>query len=517
MYISKIWLHNFKSFSGSHELELCDGINFFVGNNNCGKTTIFKAIEFIQSGKNKLDYITKGKEDENVCVEIEFSGKDIKDLVDSDHLNLSKYRQYITEIIGSNDEEPIYSIRVMRSSEETKLKSKKGVLDIKNVRVYNPSSREKEKIKRYENPTGIDKTITALFDPQYVYSDLKNEDYQDFGKTKIVGKMINDITREFQNEPIWRGFTESYREAFGEKGLSGILSGLEKEVSDILAEQYGEGEVEFDFAPPEIDILLKTGNILLSDNGIKTPVSDKGTGMQRALALSLIQVYAKKTNKLTNGIGKPIIFCIDEPETFLHPKAQDRLMEAFMQLSHRYQIFITTHSPYLLKYYDKKSHQITIFSKGNNTSQVKSQDMLDLFSSYSPSWGEINYFAFDVLSVEFHNELYGYMHYHIAEIDSNYSSITKFDNWLRDQSVKLLDAKEGYMDICKDDCIDLDYIRESNGKMKIQKVTLPTIIRNIIHHPENRNNNFSTQQLDISTRLLVGIIKQFMNTEKQCD
>lgn len=53
MYISKIILNNFKSFAGRHELELSDGINFFVGNNNCGKTTIFRAIEFIQSGKSQ--------------------------------------------------------------------------------------------------------------------------------------------------------------------------------------------------------------------------------------------------------------------------------------------------------------------------------------------------------------------------------------------------------------------------------------------------------------------------------
>ena len=41
---------------------MCEEINFFVGNNNCEKTTIFKAIEFIQTGKNKDDFIIKGKE-----------------------------------------------------------------------------------------------------------------------------------------------------------------------------------------------------------------------------------------------------------------------------------------------------------------------------------------------------------------------------------------------------------------------------------------------------------------------
>ena len=75
MYIKNIKLNNFKSFAGEHELELSDGVNFFVGNNNCGKTTIFKAIEFIQTGKNKEEFITKGKENEDISVEIELREK----------------------------------------------------------------------------------------------------------------------------------------------------------------------------------------------------------------------------------------------------------------------------------------------------------------------------------------------------------------------------------------------------------------------------------------------------------
>ena len=81
MYISKIFLKNFRSFKGKHTIELTKGINFFVGNNNCGKTTIFRAIEFIQSGKNIEEYITKGIDNEPVSVELEFSGNDIPDII----------------------------------------------------------------------------------------------------------------------------------------------------------------------------------------------------------------------------------------------------------------------------------------------------------------------------------------------------------------------------------------------------------------------------------------------------
>lgn len=123
MYISKIKLENFKSFIGKHELYLSEGINFFVGNNNCGKTTIFKAIEFIQMGKNKEDYITKGKESEDISVEIEFRGHDVKDIINDENLNLKKYQDYIID-----NQDGTFSLKVLRSSTNTSITQGKKML-----------------------------------------------------------------------------------------------------------------------------------------------------------------------------------------------------------------------------------------------------------------------------------------------------------------------------------------------------------------------------------------------------
>lgn len=495
MYIAKIKLKNFRSFVGEHELNLSKGINFFVGNNNCGKTTIFKAVEFIQSGKNKEEYVTKGKESEELSVEVEFRGSDIKDIVNDENLNLKKYQDYIMD-----NSDGTYSLKILRSSLDTSVtQGKKSVnLDIKNIRVYNPNSEEKG-IKMYENPTGIDKTIMALFDAQFVYSDLKNEEYQDFGKTKVIGKIINDITKDFQkeidadgNKTVWGEFKDAHTKAFGDKGLLEILNGLETKITEILNAQYGEVDVKFNFGLPEIDNFFKTGNIILSDNGISTPISQKGTGMQRALALSLIQLYAEITNKSESAIEKPIIFFIDEPETFLHPKAQNKLMETFSKLSDTSQIFITTHSPYLLKLFDKSKHQLSIFYKDGCCSKFHHKDMLDIFGNYSPSWGEINYFAFDVPSVEFHNELYGFLQARAIDEDNKNYYEENFDKWLKSKGI---DQNEQYKRLMRD------------GSIKNETKTLPTLIRNIIHHPENSNNSYSTERLKMSIEKLIDVIK----------
>ena len=472
MYISKLKLNNFKGFSGEHEFNFSEGINFLVGNNNCGKTTIFRAIDFLQNGGNKESFINNkiGKEG-CVSVEVEITGSDLKDFIENtDDTNVKKYQ---SAIIDNGDE--TFSLKIIRSSTE----------DIKKIKLYIPD------VDEYKNLAGIDKAIKALFDAQFVYSDLNNDDYQDFGKTKIIGRLINEALSGFRESKEWKEFEAAHEKAFGEKGLRSQLQNLEQQVSDTLKLQYGEGELKIRFDLPNIDNFSKAGSLELEDSGGVTGVSDKGTGMQRALALSLIQVYADTNN---GGSKKPIFFFIDEPETFLHPMGQDRMLAAFEKLTGKHQLFITTHSPYLLRNFKKDTHKLMIFEKdeiGNNELQNDSQT-LSLFGKSSPTWGEINYFAFGVLSVEFHNELYGFLQAKAIDEDQNNYFEKKFDQWL----------------IGKGFAADKNYIRLKKDRTTDEnKRTLPTYIRNLIHHPENdRNKDYTDEELKNSIDRMVKLL-----------
>lgn len=476
MYISKLKLNNFKGFSGEHEFNFSEGINFLVGNNNCGKTTIFRAIDFLQKGGDKKDFINnKISKEEHVSVEIEITGSDLKDFIENtDDTNVKKYQ---SAIIDNGDD--TFSLKIIRSSAE----------DIKKIKLYIPDADE------YKNLAGFDNAIKSLFDAQFVYSDLNNDDYQDFGKTKIIGRLINEALSGFRESKEWKEFEVAHEKAFGEKGLRNQLQNLEQQVSNTLKLQYGEGELKIRFDLPTIDNFSKAGSLELEDSGGVTGVSDKGTGMQRALALSLIQVYADANN---GGSKKPIFFFIDEPETFLHPMGQDRMLVAFEKLTGKHQIFITTHSPYLLKKFKKDTHKLMIFEKdenGNNKLQNDNQT-LSLFGDSSPTWGEINYFAFDVLSVEFHNELYGFLQAKAIDKDQNNCYEKKFDKWL---------VGEGFV-------ADKNYIRlKKDGTTDENKRTLPTYIRNLIHHPENNlNEKYTNEELKISTEKMIKLLQQLL-------
>ena len=390
-------------------------------------------------------------------------------LGNTDNSNVKKYK---SGIIDNGD--GTSSLRIIRSSD-----------DIKKIKVYIPDDDE------YKNLTGFDKAIKVLFDAQFVYSDLNNNDYQDFGKTKIIGRLIDGALNGFRGSEEWKEFEKAHEKAFGENGLKNQLQSLEQRVSNILKEQYGEGELKIRFDLPAIDNFSKAGSLELEDSGGVTEVSDKGTGMQRALALSLIQVYADANNEDSE---KPMFFFIDEPETFLHPMAQNRLLAAFEKLSNKHQLFITTHSPYLLKSFKKDLHKLMIYGKDESGNNILTNDSqtLNLFGKSSPTWGEVNYFAFGVLSVEFHNELYGFLQARAIDEDQGNYREEKFDQWL---------VNKGFI-------ADKRYTRlRMDGTTKTHNSTLPTYIRNLIHHPENSHNpSYTDEELKSSSERMINIL-----------
>ncbi|CDI65075.1 Putative uncharacterized protein orf-495 [Lactobacillus helveticus CIRM-BIA 101] len=467
MYIKKMVLHNFKSFSSNNsedediEIPFASGVNYLVGNNNVGKTTILNALDFLTTGGKKENVITNGHEQENVSVTI------VIDNVNPFAGSLKKYNPYINN----------HQLTLKRSSEENTVKQGKDgkeknvKFDIKKVRVFNYQKNQ------FENPTGIGSTITDLIDPQIVYADMHNEDYQDFGTTKTTGKLIQIITKEFQTGPEFAALKEAHKKAFGDNGIQKYLNDTERNIDEILSDQFGDSKMEFKFDFPNVNDLIKKGNILSTENGIETDISEKGNGLQRALALAIIQVYSKVSTKDENTQ-----FLIDEPEIYLHPKAQDKLIDSLVNLSKNGdQVFITTHSPYILRHYHEDNDSIIVLSLKKEGNQ-KEIDFVDSLLFSPTSIGEVTYKAFGVPNVDLHQLLFTKIYiYWIRNKKTKDSSLSAFDDDFLQPECN------------KQSLPPQSYFPRVRGKWKAeQQRTIPYIVRNEIDHPEtlddpNRN------------------------------
>ena len=97
---------------------------------------------------------------------------------------------------------------------------------------------------------------------------------------------------------------------------------------------------------------------------------------------------------------------------------------------------------------------------------------------------ETNYIAFDIVSTDYHIALYGYLQHKIG-----------------DKNVKDTDT---HIKSCS--CYNASIHSKLTSFKTTTYETLPTAIRNAIHHP-SPSTNFTQEELRTSTELLIEILK----------
>lgn len=471
MYIKKLILENFKIFEGTNEFTFSKGVNYLVGENNSGKTTVFNAVKFLTKKVSRDQYIYQKY--------IQDISKDVSvTLVLGDCTILpSKAKKYENYINCDEDN----SLIIKKTSEVLEVNGKKT--SIQNVLVLNQETNE------YENPTGVPNTITALLDCLFIDANRHNEDIQDFSSTKLMGKLVSKVTADFQQTDEFKELEQKHKEVFGEKGIGQQLTEIEQKLSDTVKDQFGESEIKINFDFPKIKDLLKKGNIQVKEQGINTDISEKGNGLQRAVLLALIQISAEYDD---NEANENILYFLDEPELFLHPRAQDKLLKSLNKLAcnDNSQVFITTHSPYILKNYNMNNSRVYILDK--DSEKIHYESMEDLVLP-DVTVGEITYKAFKIPNVEFHHRLFSDIYGLWTEKVNKYR-LTTIDEELFVGKYNLPTKK---------------YIPKKRGQWKDEEDrSMPYIIRNCQDHPEvKERNSYSEEELKSSIESLVQIYK----------
>ena len=482
MYFKSLTITNFKSFEGEQKINFSKGINYIVGDNNCGKSTIIDALRYLADGARDTSALQNKAASEDFSVEVVIAGSDLIQIVADK--KYSKYKDYLL----TDGDEPYFRVRRSPKEEEIEQNGKKVKLDGKKAPFWNPNTQQ------FENPSGIDALFKSLVDLVPVLADTATSEIVDFGSTKTLGKLISVISQRFQESPKWKAFQDAHATAFsdGEESLSSLTEDVTSQVESLVQAQYGTAKVRFDFNLPDATTFIKGGQLLVTDGNYETPLCDKGTGMQRAVTLALIPVYSNMQHKTKEHA--PLTLLLDEPETWLHPRAQIQLGDALVRIAENEQLFLITHSPYMLRSYQPKQHRLLIFSRDNNVPSIQYSDKLGLIANQEPSLGEITYFAFGIPSAEFHDELWGEIH---CLIDPGSESGLN----------RTLNEKYGIDD-------KHTWIREGKNGLKHESATLPYYIRNSSHHPENKHNKpYTDDDLAKSTESLIAVLKALHSTQ----
>ncbi|MEX1014595.1 MAG: AAA family ATPase [Candidatus Paceibacterota bacterium] len=493
---------NIKNFRGLEDIEKieCDTFNIFIGDNGTSKTTILEAINHafspsFLSGRIKHTDFINGT-DEPIEIYLQFSTSIEAELPDG----------YITQKINCDK---LY-LRIKKRDKKKAGKVFSDAVTLEHILVPDfPREKRKDgwKIKR-KNGSDFTFTTRSLGINQISTSELPRSFLFGKDRDRQLQKGFNSSFSTIIDDLNWR-FSRTIRKETEEgqkhdwfidtKAISDdAQSKVDMNKNEVFKElkkrtdRFGLDEVNLSI----IDSLAPFDSSFLSASKqlLDLPIKNLGSGIEMIVSLLFLETLASLSKE-------KLLILIDEPELHLHPKLQVRLAEYLWDLSkgdNGHQVFVTTHSPIFYKNSIGRDGVKTFITKKENSEITVSEMSLSsgLFP-WSPSWGEINFFAYDYLTIEFHDELYGY----IQEKAKCYYE-KDIDDYLENQgSVK-----------------NKSWTKEINGVKGITyDCTLPVFIRNKIHHPENgtmQGEDFTADELAESTEQMIEIVKALNKTNE---
>jgi predicted ATP-dependent endonuclease of OLD family len=317
-----------------------EGYTPLVGQNNTGKSTILKAIEWVLKPTvlSKQDF-----HDPEQPVEISGCIDGISDAV-LDRIPDDKHRKAIAPYCQDGR----LWVRVVATGTTTKSIEKQVWDAAQCADVDRP-----DHWRTY--PTGLPQAVSALL-PEPLVVQAMHDIGEDLGKAK-AGTTIKSLLDEIMG-PLLEAHAElsaaletihHVLTADGDN-RSDHLQKFDADATDALAHFFPGLALDLDLQVLDVKEFFKAGDLHVTDKvtGDRRRFDQMGTGTQRAIQMALIR-YLADTRKGNDDSPSRRLLLIDEPELYLHPQGVRRLRQALSHLSGAgFQVVFSTHSPMML-------------------------------------------------------------------------------------------------------------------------------------------------------------------------
>lgn len=218
-------------------------------------------------------------------------------------------------------------------------------------------------------PTGIDKSIVPMLpDPIYIPAvkdladDIKTTESTPFGK--ILAILLQAVETKLPDaQKLFEELNSKLNRAYQPDGtvVDGRLDEvklIESTVEKYVRESFADVDLRITIPPPELKTVFSSARIYAND-GVDGPIDSKGDGLRRAIVFSILRSYVELSAKLAPAPAKVVqtaephtepasasyLLLFEEPELFLHPKAQHILFDALRVFAKEHHVLVTTHSP----------------------------------------------------------------------------------------------------------------------------------------------------------------------------
>lgn len=210
-------------------------------------------------------------------------------------------------------------------------------------------------------PTGIAQSVKPLL-PSVIYIEAVKDASVEAKSTgtsafsKLLELLFNEVADQFSdiNDQFHSVFQKLNR-TLNEDGLEVddrlvAVQRIESTIEGFVRASFPGVSLRMEVPAPTLSMLL-SGAELRVDDGHEGSISSKGDGLKRTVLFALLRAYASIRSTGLNDETRPgsprpsYVLLFEEPELYLHPRAQRQLMAALGTFSSEHQVIVTTHSP----------------------------------------------------------------------------------------------------------------------------------------------------------------------------
>lgn len=394
MRISRVHVSNFR---GLRDLAIpMSTFGCIIGENNAGKSSVLQALEVFFNGPS-----LKGSDffnpERSVRVEVAFEeikGEDLARLAEEHRGRIENAMQGGRIVLSRTYEAPGKGVLKQvddipkdlrfRSDSLAELVAKKSGPELKEAALFTfpelagilsakPTQKEiKQAVSELaaELPaservsgdidlvTGMESSIRALL-PEVIYipavkelsDDLKTTESASFGK--LLAILFDQINHQLSDVDALFGKLRSYLnvetlpDGTAVDGRLAEVKEIEGLVQGNLQAAFPDTEVSIEIPPPDLRSVLSNASISI-DDGVRGTFKSKGDGLRRSVTFAILRSYAELRSKAratqAGTAPRPYLLLFEEPELFLHPRAQHQLFDALRIFAQDNHVLVSTHS-----------------------------------------------------------------------------------------------------------------------------------------------------------------------------
>lgn len=276
-------------------------------------------------------------------------------------------------------------------------------------------------------PTGIAQAVKPLF-PSVIYIEAVKDASLEAKSTgtsafsKLLELLFDEVADQFSDiNNQFRTVYQKLNRSLNDDGTEidarlEAVQHIESTIEKFIRASFPGVSLRMNVPAPTLSMLL-AGAELRVDDGHEGSISSKGDGLKRTVLFALLRSYASirstgLNDELRSDSPRPsYVLLFEEPELYLHPRAQRQLMAALGTFSNEHQVLVTTHSP---GFFRPGTKGFTRLQKSDDGVSAHPVDLTinhrDAYQIVQHENNEAAFFAQSVVLVEGDSDTFTYPH-----------------------------------------------------------------------------------------------------------